>query len=271
MDLHQSAGRIQVRGVKVPAQTGQIGPMDERLSRYRTAFMKRILRRLGRARFGSVIDFGCDDGTNLRRMASFVGAYEAMGVDFRAQDGEHDGITLRRGNVLEFVPDHSYELVISNQVFEHIYELWLPKYFATLRASCARGGIILLSTPNLWRSSNLVRLLTFGRPVIQNPNPGVPPEEHLGHHRECSYRELEAILHSEFPEPEFRVRIFRTFPRVESTVGHWLAVAMIYLTLWPLWRPLFVSASQDHYAVIDRVSARTAGTATGGERILRRR
>jgi len=241
--------------------------MDERLSRYRTTFMKRVLTRLGRVRFRSVIDLGCDDGTNLRRMASFLDAKEAMGVDFRAQDGVHDGMKLKRGNVLEFVPDHPYELVISNQVFEHIYGPWLPKYFATLRASCAQGGLILLSTPNRWRSSNLVRLLTLRRPFMLNANPGVPPEEHLGHHRECSYRELEAILDSEFPEPEFRVRILRMFPRVEESVAHWLAVASVYLTLWPLWRPLFVSASQDHYAVIERMSAQAGDAAFDSGRV----
>jgi cyclopropane fatty-acyl-phospholipid synthase-like methyltransferase len=204
------------------------------------------------------VDLGSDDGSNLRRIAKSVKARTAMGVDFRAVDGVRHGIHFRRGNILEFVPDQEYDLVISNQVFEHIYERWLPKYFAVLRRCCAPGGLILLSTPNRWRSRNLVRLATLRRPYIMNPNPGIPPEQHLGHHRECSYRELRTILREEFPGPEFRVRIFRAFPTSENSVSRWLAQVLVYVAAWPLWRLLFVSASQDHYAVIERrVSDRT--------------
>ena len=226
--------------------------MEEGLSRYRTAHMLRVLARVGRKRFGSVVDLGSDDGSNLRRIAKSVKAGRALGVDFRAVDGVRHGVRFRRGNILEFVPDQDYDLVISNQVFEHIYERWLPKYFTVLRRCCAPGGVILLSTPNRWRSRNLVRLATLRRPFILNANPGVPPEQHLGHHRECSYRELRSILQKEFPGPEFRVRILRVFPTSENSVLRWLAQVLVYVVGWPLWRLLFVSASQDHYAVIER-------------------
>jgi SAM-dependent methyltransferase len=227
-------------------------PMDERLSRYRTRHMVKLLKRIGRERFESVVDLGCDDGSNLRRIASFVGARTAMGVDFRATDGVSNGISFTQGNLLEFAPVQPYALVVSNQVFEHIYEPWLPRYFAVLTECCASGGLILLSTPNRWRARNLTRFATLRHPYVMNANPGIPPEKHLGHHRECSYRELRSMLLAAFPSPEFRVRILRTFPTPETSLLRWLAQAMVYVLAWPLWRPLVLSASQDHYVVIER-------------------
>jgi hypothetical protein len=56
-------------------------------------------------------------------------------------------LVLHRGNFLEEAPEEQYELVLSIQVFEYLYEPWLPKYFDILKASCAPRGVILLDTP----------------------------------------------------------------------------------------------------------------------------
>lgn len=43
-------------------------------------------------------------------------------IDLRISEGELKGpIVLQRGNFLEYDPDDQYELVMSNQVFEHIH------------------------------------------------------------------------------------------------------------------------------------------------------
>ena len=161
-------------------------------------------------------------------------------------------LILRRLNLLEYVPDTPYDLVVSNQVFEHIYAPWLPKYFEVLKASCAPGGIILLSTPNRWRLKNLLRALTLRRPYMMSQNPGVPPEQHLGHHRECSYRELRTILQEYFEAPQWSIKIVRTVPRVIESQARWMVNILVYALLWMVWRPVCVSASQDHYVVIRR-------------------
>jgi SAM-dependent methyltransferase len=226
--------------------------VNQSLSKFRTDQMIEVLDRIGRERFESVLDLGSDDGLNVRRMAKLVGARRAMGLDLHTTDCTVDGVSFRRGNLLEFIPDQHYALVISNQVFEHIYEPWLPRYFKVLRECCAPGGLILLSTPNRWRSRNLIRFVAGQRPFVMYVNPGVAPERHLGHHRECSYRGLRSILREAFPAPEFRVRILRTFPRVEKSRLRWIAQVLVYVVGWPLWRPLVLSASQDHYALIER-------------------
>ena len=127
-------------------------------------------------------------------------------------------IVLHRGNFLEEAPEEQYELVLSNQVFEHIYEPWLPKYFDSLKASCAPGGVILLSTPNRWRPKNILRVLTFRPPEMMNPNMGVPPEQHLGHHRECSWRELYKFINQYFQKPEWSICIVRLVPHPKGSL-----------------------------------------------------
>jgi SAM-dependent methyltransferase len=227
--------------------------MDDTLEGYRTQFMWDVLRQAGTMHFESVVDLGCGDGANLRALARRVGATRAAGIDLGVQDQNFGSVVLQRGNLLDYAPSRPYQLVVSNQVFEHIYAPWLPRYFAALKASCAPNGMILLSTPNRWRPKNIMRLFAFRRPFMMSQNPGVPPEQHLGHHRECSYRQLRALMNQQFPAPEWKVVIVRTVPRVIESNLRWLVNILVYGLLWILWRPLFVSASQDHYVIIRRL------------------
>jgi SAM-dependent methyltransferase len=229
--------------------------MSEDLTYYRTQLILDVLKPIPETRFESVVDFGCGDGSNLRSVAEIIGAKRAKGVDLSVSDVQSGPVVLHRGNLLDYSSDEQYQLVISNQVFEHIYDPWLPRYFNTLKASCAPGGIILISTPNRWRPKNLFRFLTFRRPYMMQPNTGLPPEQHLGHHRECSYRELRSILSEYFQAPEWNFTIVRTIPRLLESRARWLANVFVYFVLWIFWRPSFVSASQDHYVVIRRTPA----------------
>jgi SAM-dependent methyltransferase len=211
-----------------------------------------ILKKGGRDRFDSVLDLGCADGAILRLIAERTGAKRAKGIDMNAREVISPPVVLQRANMLDCLLEEQYDLVISNQVFEHIYEPWLPKYFRVLGESCKPGGLILISTPNRWRPRNIVRALTLRRPYMLSPNRGVPPEEHLGHHRECSYRELRTLLRQYFKEPEWQVSVVRTVPRLLESRLRWVANVSIYFALWIFWRLLVVSASQDHYVLARR-------------------
>jgi len=69
-----------------------------------------------------------------------VGASNAKGIDLVVSEVRSSRISLCCGNLLEYVPKETYDLVISNQVFEHIYEPWLPRYFAVLNAVALQRG-----------------------------------------------------------------------------------------------------------------------------------
>ena len=222
-------------------------------SHYRARFMYDVLRRVCLRQFNSVIDFGCGDGSILRLVMQKVGATKATGIDLGVSEVRSSRISLCRGNLLEYVPEETYDLVISNQVFEHIYEPWLPKYFAVLKNSCAPEGVILISTPNRWRPKNILRALLLRRPYMMSSNRGLPPEQHLGHHRECSFRELRAILSKYFDPNKWSFTIVRTSPRIIDSRPRWVGNILLYFLLWVFWRPLVISASQDHYAVFRRL------------------
>src|SRR5262245_14591186 len=138
--------------------------MDE--TEYRTEMIWASLETIERTRFDSVLDLGCGDGSILRYIAPRVAATKAKGLDLRVTECVSGPIVLSRGNVLEYKPKESFQLVISNQVFEHIYEPWLPKYFFALKESCSAGGLIMISTPNRWRPKNILRALTFRPPYM---------------------------------------------------------------------------------------------------------
>lgn len=210
------------------------------------------LRKISRTRFDSILDLGCGDGSILRSLALQAHTKRAVGIDLTISDSNSGPVSLYRGNILEYKPPELFDLVVSNQVFEHIYEPWLPRYFQTLKQSCAPGGVIMISTPNRWRPKNLMRRLMLRPLDMMDPNPGVPPEQHLGHHRECSYRELRAILDQFFPEPEWNFEIVRLVPRFTESHARWITNLVIYFSAWLVWRPLLTSASQDHYALVQR-------------------
>jgi SAM-dependent methyltransferase len=222
-------------------------------ARYRARFMCDILKRVSPLQFNSVIDFGCGDGSILRLVTWEVGARKARGIDLGVSEVRSGRFSLCRGNLLEYVPEETYDLVISNQVFEHIYEPWLPRYFAVLKGSCAPKGLILISTPNRWRPKNILRALLLRRPYMMSANRGLPPEQHLGHHRECSFRELRAILDKYFDPNEWSFTVIRTVPRNIDSRPRWMGNIFLYFLLWVFWRPLVISASQDHYAVFRRL------------------
>lgn len=220
---------------------------------YRLRFLLDMLRDQGETDFESVIDFGCGDGKLFESLVEAVGASRATGLDYRAPiERSRAGLTYEQTNFLDVNPTERFQLVTSIQVFEHIYEPWLERYFGALKRCCADGGTVLISTPNRWRPSNLIRAATLRNPRMMNANPGVPAEEHLGHHRESSYREFSQILHRFFPASEWGIHVARPLPRRIGSTLRWGINLAVYTLLWWAWRPLCVSASHDHYAIVRR-------------------
>ena len=60
------------------------------------------------------------------------------------------------------------------------------------------------------------------------------------------------MLQEYFQAPQWSVHIVRTVPRVIESQARWAVNILVYALLWIVWRPVCVSASQDHYVVIRR-------------------
>jgi len=112
-----------------------------------------------------VLDVGCWDGASTARYAEALGC-AASGVEIHPESADRAvarGIEVARLD-LERDPfpwsDGAMDVVVCNQVFEHLKNVWLPmsEIFRVLRP----GGTLLLSVPNLSSLHNRA-LLALGR------------------------------------------------------------------------------------------------------------
>lgn len=113
----------------------------------------------------SLLDVGCWDGAHTERYARLLGG-KARGVEIfetQAREAEARGIDVARLDLESGTfpwADESTDIVVSNQVFEHLKNVWRPmsEIYRVLRT----GGWLILSVPNLGSLHNRV-LLALGR------------------------------------------------------------------------------------------------------------
>lgn len=123
--------------------------------------------RLARAGFTArrLLDVGCWDGSATARYARVFGC-AACGVEVfeaQARAAEALGIEVARADLEcdRFPwPDGHVDVVVCNQVFEHLKNVWLP--ISEIYRVLAPGGRLILSVPNLASLHNRV-LMALGR------------------------------------------------------------------------------------------------------------
>lgn len=114
----------------------------------------------------TLLDVGCWDGGFTRRCASALGAGRVLGVEVYegpAAEAEAKGIEVARIDLesgrLPW-PDGSVDVLVCNQVLEHLKNVWLP--MSEMHRVLRPGGRAVLSVPNLSALHNRV-LLALGR------------------------------------------------------------------------------------------------------------
>src|SRR5205823_11009821 len=121
---------------------------------------------LRHARPPGLLDIGCWDGASTARYGESLGAAALAGIevfDGPARVAEERGIDVARRDLERETfpwPDAAFDVVVANQVFEHLKNIWLPlsEAYRVLKA----GGHLVVSVPNLASLHNRV-LLAFGR------------------------------------------------------------------------------------------------------------
>ena len=114
----------------------------------------------------TLLDVGCWDGGFSRRCGTALGAGRMLGVEvYERQAAEAEGRGLEVARVdLETgrLPwdDESVDVVVCNQVLEHLKNVWLP--MSEMHRVLRRGGHAILSVPNLASLHNRA-LLALGR------------------------------------------------------------------------------------------------------------
>jgi methionine biosynthesis protein MetW len=114
----------------------------------------------------TLLDIGCWDGSRTLSRGRALGADRLLGVevyDEPAAEAVERGIEVARIDLesepLPF-PDGSVDVVVCNQVLEHLKNIWLP--MSEMHRVLRVGGQALLSAPNLGSLHNRI-LLALGR------------------------------------------------------------------------------------------------------------
>lgn len=129
--------------------------------------IERQLRRIASEGSGpTLLDVGCWDGQFSQRCGAALGAKRIFGVEVYeapAAAAEQRGLEVARVDLeTERLPwpDASADVVVCNQVLEHLKNIWLP--MAEMHRVLRPGGHAVLSVPNLASLHNRV-LLGLGR------------------------------------------------------------------------------------------------------------
>lgn len=134
---------------------------------------KAILRLLTRVRgCETLLDIGCGDGRKTMLYADFLGIPpgKVNGVEAKEQYLRKghlfavSGIDLERDNFP--LPDDYFDLVICNQVIEHLKNIFLPLNEAG--RVLKPGGYLLIGIPNLAGLHNRLLLLLGRQPVCNH-------------------------------------------------------------------------------------------------------
>ena len=113
-----------------------------------------------------LLDVGCWDGAGTARYAAALAGATMRGIEvFEAQAGaaESRGVEVARLDLETGTfpwPDASVDVVVCNQVLEHLKNIWLP--MGEMHRVLRVGGHAVLSVPNLASLHNRA-LMLFGR------------------------------------------------------------------------------------------------------------
>lgn len=129
-----------------------------------------LLRRIASGgRASSLLDVGCWDGAATIEYARAARGVQAFGIEVfpdLASQAERRGVTVA---LLDLErdrfpwPDQSMDLVVCNQVFEHLKNVWLP--MSEIARVLRIGGHLLFSVPNLASLHNRVLLAVGTQPT----------------------------------------------------------------------------------------------------------
>lgn len=129
--------------------------------------IERLLRGIATQRPGpTLLDVGCWDGGFSGRCGAALGAERILGVEVYegpAATAERRGLEVARVDLEtgQFPwADGSVDVVVCNQVLEHLKNIWLP--MTEMHRVLRVGGHAILSVPNLASLHNRV-LLALGR------------------------------------------------------------------------------------------------------------
>jgi SAM-dependent methyltransferase len=154
---------LATRGVAVECCSRVLLEVDGRID----SMLARVAKQERESR--TLLDVGCWDGTGTVRRGEVLGATRLLGVEVfeaPAADAAKRGIEVA-GLDLETArfpwADGSVDVIVCNQVLEHLKDIWLP--MSEMHRVLRPGGCAILSVPNLASLHNRLLLLLGRQPT----------------------------------------------------------------------------------------------------------
>jgi len=203
---------------------------------------------------GLLLDDGCGFGYQTKHIAS-IGRFIPVGMDIFgpevliAKKSANYPLVIGDGCNLPF-PSQSFDVVVSNQVIEHIsnYDRYIEEAYRVLKI----GGHLILSTENRDRIINLfITHLLKQKAVLRWSNvEGLPPEKFRGHTQEFTEQELRDL----FQEHGFEIVKFTGFEPSRyqiKGIANWCYDMTKYITYQVISR-VFNKTIYDNFCVLAR-------------------
>lgn len=145
--------------------------------------VKRLFRRI---KPSTILDIGCGCGFQDRLMAEYSFVRKVDAIDYSEKSIEvaervypHPKVTRTAVAFEDFKTESRYDLVVSFQVFEHLYDP--EEYLRFCVEHCS--GYVAISTVNRLRLNNRIRLIKRQKPVVEDPM----------HYKEYTRKEIEKM------------------------------------------------------------------------------
>lgn len=130
-----------------------------------------------------VLDVGCGQGHFLRGLRAAGHRGRLVGLDVTPPREPIDGVEFRRSSVVSFLLDERFDVVMSDNVYEHVAPADAAVHLRSIRDSLRPGGLAIILTPSRlfgpWDVTRIVDDSYRGRVPAQGT-----------HLNETTYREL---------------------------------------------------------------------------------
>lgn len=169
---------------------------------------------------GRLLDFGCGEGTFLKRFASKVPQAILYGFD---PESEHDSDSYRKINQLTELPEGSIDMVCCFETLEHLYNDEREHFYVDTQRLLANRGKLVVSVPIIGGPTLFLKDMNH-RILYRRPSeytlrelflaafffkPAARPQDLRTSHKGFDFREIEKELLSRFQLVE---KFYSPFP-----------------------------------------------------------
>lgn len=114
----------------------------------------------------SILDVGCGEGYFLSAVADKLKSQELVGIDISIPPKSflHKSIKFVKSDIIDFILNDKFDVVIADQVLEHIAPADLPSFFSSVKNVIKSGGKFILLLPNLlFGPSDVTRIKDYSQ------------------------------------------------------------------------------------------------------------